>query len=341
MIREWNNWRKEKALAHPIWALSPIFVQLPAFITMMMTVRYMCHSSDYSLNTGGALWFSDLTLPAFELDNLTAPMGPAGAVLPGALCVLYLYNLQQSFSRTKDMPFLSFVQLFLEWLSIPILVVGLQLPHGVFCYWLTSNAFNAVQLKLLALPHVRASLGMVPEMQSSALDQQQQTLPATASGKKDGTKTGVEHSPEGLYKRAKSSDGSDTIALDEKYISSLTYDHTLALGKHLLKQEDWEQAYALFLVAATKLPDLQSPMYPQTIFLAAVSLSRMEKGAEAIALFEKVIEKDPKHTAAMLSIASIHKKAGNSEQARHWVQKASDIDPKVKERFPDDLDEKT
>lgn len=47
------------------------------------------------------------------------------------------------------------LRLCLEWLTVPMLLVALQLPHASLCYWLASGLATLGQHHLLRLPAVR------------------------------------------------------------------------------------------------------------------------------------------------------------------------------------------
>ncbi len=49
------------------------------------------------------------------------------------------------------------LRLCLEWLTVPMLLVGLQLPHASLVYWLTSGLYTLGQHFALRLPAVRWS----------------------------------------------------------------------------------------------------------------------------------------------------------------------------------------
>jgi hypothetical protein len=103
--------------------------QVPVFVTAMMAIRRMSNSSWPGFEGGGALWFSDLTLPALDLGALVAPMGPAGSVLPSALALTMLLNLQLSFGSAHP----ASAHLFLRTApGAPHLVVGVAV---LGCGW--------------------------------------------------------------------------------------------------------------------------------------------------------------------------------------------------------------
>ena len=47
------------------------------------------------------------------------------------------------------------LRLFLEWLTVPMLLVALQLPHASLVYWLSSGLATLGQQSLLRLPPLR------------------------------------------------------------------------------------------------------------------------------------------------------------------------------------------
>lgn len=49
------------------------------------------------------------------------------------------------------------LRLFLEWLTLPMFLVALQLPHAPLCYWLSSTLAATAQHMLLRAPAVRCA----------------------------------------------------------------------------------------------------------------------------------------------------------------------------------------
>lgn len=56
------------------------------------------------------------------------------------------------------------LRLFLEWLTVPMLLVALQLPHASLCYWLSSGLATLGQHYALKLPAVRSALALSMEI---------------------------------------------------------------------------------------------------------------------------------------------------------------------------------
>lgn len=77
---------------------------MPVFVTALMAIRRMSNASWPGFSTEGALWFPDLSLPALDLANLTAPIGSVGAVLPAAIALALFQNLSISFGNSGDAP---------------------------------------------------------------------------------------------------------------------------------------------------------------------------------------------------------------------------------------------
>jgi membrane protein insertase Oxa1/YidC/SpoIIIJ len=62
------------------------------------------------------------------------------------------------------------LRLFLEWLTVPMLLVALQLPHAPLVYWLSSGLATLGQQSLLRLPAVRyARLHLVRKVGCTAI----------------------------------------------------------------------------------------------------------------------------------------------------------------------------
>ena len=318
-LRLWNQRTKEDKVTGPVWLFTPLFAHFPSFITMMMTIRTMAASGQHGFESGGILWFKDLTLPALDLATYTAPMGMMGAVLPGTLVLLYHHSLQQMFNSNqqggKAVSSNLLLRTVLEWLSIPMLVIGLQLPHGIFCYWLTSSVFNIVQVPLLNSEYMQAFLA-------------QQGLSAGSSSVKPS---------ESIFQKARelsdSGKESSVFVLDDKAVKALGYGEVMAFARTFAKKSDWKQAHKMFLVAATKAGEVGSSDYIQALFWAGISAARLGLEGNAIELFSKVIENDSTHTEAMLALASVHKKNGSIADARRWIEEAAATDSKIKEQY--------
>ena len=79
-------------------------VQVPVFISAVWAVRHMAVSNWPGFDTGGTLWFGDLTQRALDLASLQAPMGPVGVLLPAAVVLLMLVTIDSSFGPLTQGP---------------------------------------------------------------------------------------------------------------------------------------------------------------------------------------------------------------------------------------------
>ena len=75
ILHRFHQLRRAAGAPHPAWVLASPLAQLPVFVTAMATVRSMSLEGWPGFSEGGAAWFQDLTLPALDLSNLTAPLG--------------------------------------------------------------------------------------------------------------------------------------------------------------------------------------------------------------------------------------------------------------------------
>lgn len=172
-----------KAFASPL-------THIPVFVTFVITSRRMINEPGNGMDTGGMLWFVDLTAqdPYFALPVL-------------AVTSTYL-NLEYGFSRSPgDPPSPSsaatalsapgsgakgpsgaggasgagpvqvpgsksgekYTLYFKDFLQTSLIVLTpwiVELPQGAFIYWITSSTFSAVQTAALRNPEVRERLGL-------------------------------------------------------------------------------------------------------------------------------------------------------------------------------------
>lgn len=54
------------------------------------------------------------------------------------------------------------LRLLLEWVTLPLLLTAMQLPHGAVLYWLTSSSLALAQHLALRAGAVRAAVGLPP-----------------------------------------------------------------------------------------------------------------------------------------------------------------------------------
>ncbi|XP_007662256.1 mitochondrial inner membrane protein OXA1L [Ornithorhynchus anatinus] len=122
--------------------------QAPIFISFFIALREMAYLPVPSMQSGGLLWFPDLTVadPFYALPLLvTASMW---AVLElGAETGVNNANLRVMKTVIRVMP-------------LVVLPFTIHFPTAVFTYWLSSNLFSLAQVAFLRVPAVRTRLGI-------------------------------------------------------------------------------------------------------------------------------------------------------------------------------------
>uniref|UniRef100_A0A673T7U8 OXA1L mitochondrial inner membrane protein n=1 Tax=Suricata suricatta TaxID=37032 RepID=A0A673T7U8_SURSU len=134
---------------HDIKLFRPLILpltQAPIFISFFIALREMANLPVPSLQTGGLLWFQDLTLsdPTYVLPLVvTATMW--GVLELGAETGVQSSDLQWMRNVMRVMP-------------LAVLPITIHFPTAVFMYWLSSNMFSLGQVSCLRIPAVRTLL---------------------------------------------------------------------------------------------------------------------------------------------------------------------------------------
>jgi YidC/Oxa1 family membrane protein insertase len=149
------------------WLIGGPLIQLPTFVLAVMSVRRLVADDAVAakgLETGGILWFSDLTQVAVHVDTATAPMGVHGAILPVAVAGALFANINNAWggAAEKSKPALA-IKLFMEWLTVPTLLIGLTLPQAVHVYWLPASLTALAQGAIMRTGAARKALGIDPK----------------------------------------------------------------------------------------------------------------------------------------------------------------------------------
>eukprot|EP00210_Caulerpa_lentillifera_P002477 g2375.t1 len=167
-MQKFKKLKKYSGSPNASWIILSPLIQIPSFLLVVVSVRRMCAQSWPGLDTGGALWFTDLTQCTINLGSLeTHHMGPIGAVLPVAITLAYLLNLELSFKTGRVGANVSgsigdtigkLLKFGMEWLAVPVLIITLQLPQGTLIYWLTSSYCSIGQNCVLGNASIRQKL---------------------------------------------------------------------------------------------------------------------------------------------------------------------------------------
>ncbi|XP_034471447.1 mitochondrial inner membrane protein OXA1L isoform X2 [Hippoglossus hippoglossus] len=125
-------------------------VQAPIFVSFFIALRKMAYLPVPSMQTGGLLWFPDLT----AADPFY--------ILPLVVTGTMFFILELGAESGVDNPNLRAMKTVFRIMPFVILPLTINFPTAVFTYWLTSNCFSLGQVALLRHPLVRDKL-RIPE----------------------------------------------------------------------------------------------------------------------------------------------------------------------------------
>lgn len=150
-------------------------VQAPVFISFFIALRQMSYLPVPSMQTGGVLWFPDLTIadPFY--------------ILPLAVTGTMFFILELGAESGIDNPNLRVMKTVFRIMPLVILPLTINFPTAVFTYWLTSNSFSLAQVALLRHPLVRERLSIPERVQhpASALPQNEGFIASVRKGWKN------------------------------------------------------------------------------------------------------------------------------------------------------------
>ncbi|TKS92940.1 Mitochondrial inner membrane protein OXA1L [Collichthys lucidus] len=155
------NLFQKKHDVNPLRGFLVPMVQAPVFVSFFIALRKMAYLPVPSLQTGGVLWFTDLT----AADPFY--------ILPLAVTGTMFFILELGAESGVDNPNLRAMKTVFRIMPLIILPLTINFPTAVFTYWMTSNCFSLAQVALLRHPYIRDRL-KIPERikhPSSALPQ--------------------------------------------------------------------------------------------------------------------------------------------------------------------------
>ncbi|KAJ9552761.1 hypothetical protein OSB04_016806 [Centaurea solstitialis] len=268
--KRFRDKRKEIGCPSFLWMLAYPSVQIPCLVLGTTSVRRMALDHHPGFESGGTLWFQNLT----EL-----PQDASFYIFSLLLASLHLVNVQVSFHKsslaalpnlfgtlakilTALLLFLSVLQyfkLYMQCLTIPILFAGFYLPQGSLLYWAANSSISLVQQLTLKHPLVREKLGLPDK--SAPVDSRN-------SSEMDGL------------------EATFTVPLVKKPIQDLSLLELFNLSiKHLSKGEQ-DRAVPLLRLALEKDPE-----YARALIVMGQILMKDEKLAEATEYLERAITK--------------------------------------------------
>ena len=360
--------RERAGAPSPAWVVAPPLVHIPVLVTVALAVRGLAASGGHGLGHGGALWFPDLTLPAVDFVQLTAPMGVAGCILPFASAGLFFANTQLSLGHANPAaggwPLLW--RTALEWASVAVLAVGVQLPQGALCWWVGSGLFTSAQILGLRQPSVRRALSLPVAGEEAGVAARRRSPDASGAAP-----AGVARVPGALDPRMRSwtdaeageggggggsgggGSSSAGYALREaaelkakgevdaaakrlrRALESDPEDFALnfVLGRLSAERGKWEKAAKYYSRAAVTAGEGHPSERANALFGAGVALGRLNREGEALRSLESAGAANPGHLGAWLAAASLHKKRGDLTAALAALRQAAAVDASVEERY--------
>ncbi|XP_078433080.1 ALBINO3-like protein 2, chloroplastic isoform X2 [Wolffia australiana] len=240
-------------------------VKIPCFFVWMFSIRRMSLDCHPGFDGGGILWFQNLT---------ATPEGALGCIFPILIGGLHYLNVQVSFQNIKlaQTPGIfgllaKYYKLYLDILTLPILLIAFNIPQGSLVYWVTNSSLTLAQQLCFKHPTVRKAVG----------------LPATAP---DISKEN--RSPEKYL----STD-------DQASLEETSPERLLQLALQHMNMKSPDKALPLLRLATERDPELVKAY----IALGQVSCSRgsLEEAAE---YFELALSKSKEHEADNIILAS-------------------------------------
>uniref|UniRef100_A0A8C5EUQ7 Membrane insertase YidC/Oxa/ALB C-terminal domain-containing protein n=1 Tax=Gouania willdenowi TaxID=441366 RepID=A0A8C5EUQ7_GOUWI len=166
---------QKKHDVNPLRGFLVPLVQAPVFISFFIALRKMSYLPVPSMQTGGALWFTDLT----AADPFY--------ILPLAVTGTMFFILELGAESGIDNPNLRAMKTVLRIMPFVILPLTISFPTAVFTYWLTSNLFSLGQVALLRHHLVRKRFRIPEKIQhpTSALPQNDGLIQSMKKGWKN------------------------------------------------------------------------------------------------------------------------------------------------------------
>lgn len=326
--------KQRQAIGCPtlLWTFASLAVQAPCFILWMMAIRRMCLEHHPGFDCGGALWFSDITGYAH---------GPLGALFPISVAGMHFLNVQISFGRSTDANvsgvmrlIMKYYKIWLEILTVPILLVGFYIPQGSLIYWLTNSFLTAVQQLSLRHPSVHQRLGLRARPQVpgrvGSLSELNNGKSMDELSSNELLVLASQHVAEGHQDRAL-----------QLLRAAVTKDPGkpevyIALGKIQLSKKLWIEASEYFELAIDKGRD--DDVLIAAYLGAGVALFSQGRKLEAISYLRKLaaFEEPKEHWSkaryyqGLVTLASVLFQEGEKVEAVHYLGLAANYDPSVK-----------
>lgn len=338
--------------AHPAWLVAGPLAQIPFFACAMMAVRRLAaEGATNGLTSGGVLWFGDLTLPAMELTTLSAPMGPYGAILPVVTAAALFANVNANFAAAAQQSRgMTMVKLGLEWMTLPMLLIGMQLPQAVHCYWIASSMYAYAQNRVLSTAFAREALGVNDlakatreialekglssgeqvEMSAAVLELVRAAAKARAE---DDNPLAVNL----LLRAARGGvDEATTKAREAEPLRAQELGNShptvlFALGQTYAVMKEWKKSAVAYEYSARLEPD--ALRRSRALLGAGVARARLGDLGMASEALGEANRLNPSDASVKVALASALKLNGDPERALEILREAAKLQPDIDERY--------
>ena len=363
------------------WLIGGPLIQLPTFVAAVMSVRRLVADDAVAakgLSSGGALWFPDLTEVAVHVDTATAPMGVYGAILPVAVAGALFANINNAWggAAEKSKPALA-LKLFMEWLTVPTLLVGLTLPQAVHMYWLPASVTALAQGAIMRTSAARKALGIDPalahipnrriaergateddgraetladaeaivferDLETGEAEALREAAEATAAEKTEDAERILARAAAAVTPGEKtvSSSSSSSSSSSASALSAAAHAAVLfALAQTRAKLRRWRGAAAAYDACAAGETDVERR--GRALAGAGVATANAGDSTGATARLEAALVVRPRDVSCLISLAAVRKKQGDVREALAVLERAAKIAPEVRARFIEPLERET
>ena len=362
---------------HPYWLIAAPLIQLPTFVCAISGVRTLIGKASNSvasghqsalyadLSNGGMLWFRDLTLSGLDLTNLYAPLGMYGVILPSLTAAMVFANIDLNFSKmasANPRGIQASIKLLLEWMCVPILIVGMQLPQAVHCYWLAGSTYSYLQssairsefgkkskilgtaelereLKKLSQRGVDSAIALDSSISLSSARDLDSPSPELSTEMKDALIVAAELKASGRSNEACKQiekllvhNNSSRIDTSQGH-PSLWY----ALAQTRASMKNWKHAAAAYEACVRLEPDALKR--GKALFGAGISRGKLNDASKAIFALQEAHNLLPKDASIMIALASAYKLNGDFDMALEVLKSAAEEKPEIYRAFIEPLEQ--
>ncbi|XP_024013632.1 ALBINO3-like protein 3, mitochondrial isoform X2 [Eutrema salsugineum] len=346
---------ERKAIGCPsfFWIPAYFSIQISCFFMWITSIRRMSLDHHPGFDTGGSLWFQNLT----EIPN-----GLYGPLFPFLIAGLHYTNTQVAFSASSVHKVDKFTELakvfkiFLNIMTFAFYFLAFQMPQGSLLYWSTNLSFSIAQQSILRHPVVSAKLGL----QGNDTVQKEAGNPILTNINEAKL---TDPSSKGRLISVHNLTPKELVGLSTKYLSGGHKEKSIPLlrlalekdpeylqamvilGQALYQKEQFAEAAKYLEQAASKLIDACPTEVEKVDLLivasqwAGVSNIRQGKTSEGITHLKRVANMkepdDPKSKAHYLDALVLYSSAifneGRREEAAKYLRRVVAYDPSFKE----------